>query len=809
MTTTPYHAKYIISSSELAEFLEVPYQHSMMLHDIIRKLNNRIRQCGNLKKQTYMVSKDSILSKLFKLSPGDVLTDDNIFRYLSPHIILETNFLMSKKLNASSQQLSSQQIKQASYSLQNENQPEQTSKMSSKATTLSSSIRGQRLATMTREQLDKTLKEQSTERPKTPPSPVVHSSVVPSSVVPSSVVPLVVPYPVIQQSPPLPVDNINLCFVGGVSTGKSTILNAIFCEKLTECKIKRTTMVPTVYIENESDAPNREDPEQIFAKIAKVNADIIAKDESGAKVSDQEYAELQFNVGKLDINILPDSYVNVYDIPGLNDARTKNLYYKYLERNFFKFNLIIFIVDIHSGLNTSDETDILRFIAEHTKLQLDKHQKKIYTLVVVNKADDMQLVPGKDELEITGELGEMYDQVKKSVDEVFKQNNITEHLAGIIPLCAIDSYLYRMTKTHKETFIDKLLPEQILKIGVNEMGKKFSTKKPEDQKSEVRKILANEEFVETMITLSGFGRFEQLLAEFLEKNNTGKKIRIDNLLFEFKKLPKIGPYITAHPDKIETIVGICHDIFKIFEVILKIDKDIGEALITETLLHIEDALQKYLEPWILRSTISDLQSIMAYYTQFRYAIFVRYFDTKRDWSVYPAYMQKLIHSRLCILLSTNMITPAALSQGLELCKMIGLMTKIRFQSIVDSVLRNANKYSALITNTISEDNKQLILFVKMGEKLGVDMMTFLRYIILNRISDSRNTSDRILFQKQMIYLQNQEVPIYSYLQFVNSGRRVSPEWVVEGITEAMMKDPEHELDYEYLNRVCCMPKGTF
>jgi len=53
-----------------------------------------------------------------------------------------------------------------------------------------------------------------------------------------------------------PADNINICFVGGVSTGKSTILNAIFCEELTQCKIKRTTMVPTIYIENESNPFN-------------------------------------------------------------------------------------------------------------------------------------------------------------------------------------------------------------------------------------------------------------------------------------------------------------------------------------------------------------------------------------------------------------------------------------------------------------------------------------------------------------------------------------------------------------------------
>ncbi len=613
--------------------------------------------------------------------------------------------------------------------------------------------------------------------------------------------------PQIQQSPQstIPTDNINICVVGGVSTGKSTFLNAIFCEQLTECKIKRTTMVPTVYIENESgDAPNIDKPEQIFAKIAQKNAEIIKKTESGEQVSDQEYAELQFNVGKLDINILPDSYVNVYDIPGLNDARTKSVYYEYLRRNFFKFNLIVFIVDIHSGLNTSDEADILRLIADHTRLQLDENQKKIYTLVIVNKADDMQLkTEGGTELEIVGELGEMFKQVENAVRSEFAAKNIADHLVGdgIIPLCAIDSYLYRMTQKHGARF--KLSEEQILKIGVNEQGKKFSKLAKKTQETKVREILGDPDFVDTMITLSGFGRFEKLLASFLQQNNTGKQIRIDNLLFELRKHPKIGAFITANPTNMENIFGLCHDIFKIFNVVLKIDKDIGEALVGETLVEIEDALQKYLEPWIMRSTIPELESVMAYYTQFRYAVFVQFFDKLRDWSIYPEYIQKLVHSRVCILLSTKMIFPNGLIQSIDMCKMIGTMSKPRFQSLVDSVLGNVNKYSTMMQSNdeLNKDNANIMEFVTTGEKIGVQMTTFLRFVLLNRITDTRNISDKLLFQKQMIYLQHREIPIYSYLLHVNQGHRVLPEWVVDGVTETMMKDKAHELDLEYLKRV--------
>ena len=114
-------------------------------------------------------------------------------------------------------------------------------------------------------------------------------------------------YSVVPEPPTVPIDNINLCFVGGVSTGKSTILNAIFCEELTQCKIKRTTMVPTIYIENENDAPNITAPELIFTTISDKNKEIIEKTETGKNLNKKEYDELKFNVGKLDINILNGS----------------------------------------------------------------------------------------------------------------------------------------------------------------------------------------------------------------------------------------------------------------------------------------------------------------------------------------------------------------------------------------------------------------------------------------------------------------------------------------------------------------------
>ena len=627
----------------------------------------------------------------------------------------------------------------------------------------------------------------------------------------------------IAASSTLPVDNINLCFVGGVSTGKSTILNAIFCEELTQCKIKRTTMVPTVYVENENDAPNLDEPSKIFEQIAQKNKEIIEKTESGATVADSEYAVLQFQVGKLDINILPDSYVNVYDIPGLNDARTKSVYYKYLQSNFFKFNLVVFIVDIHSGLNTSDEADILNFIADHTRQQYEANNKKIYTLVVVNKADDMQFSED-DTLEITGELGEMFDQVENAVTEAFKERDIADHLIGIIPLCAVDSYLYRMTQKHGDKF--KLSPEQILKIGINENGKKFSTLKPKTQEAKVREILNDSAFIDTMIKLSGFGQFEKRLRTFLSENNTGAQIRIDNLLFELHKLPSLSNFVESRPGEVENIASLCESMFNIFNAVLKIDAERGNAMIGAALAEITESLTNYLSAYGPNANISYAQHVIAHYNKYRDLIFAPYFKGHVN-SSYPKWLQNIVFGIVKNQFIQTRIPPVTFMTGFDLCRTVGAIpmhsgreasakaigltrgdlisecassvneTAAQFETLTNSILHNDSRFSAIIMDDVSADNAHILEFVAIGESLGVNMTTFLRFVLLNRIC-SGQLSDETLFQKRMLCLKYGEIPIYSYL----SSLRVSPEWALRGLTVDILEDPAHELDIEYLVREC-------
>ncbi len=368
--------------------------------------------------------------------------------------------------------------------------------------------------------------------------------------------------------------NISICLIGTVSVGKSVLLNSFFCKDLTQYKIKRTTMVPCLYIEDEKINSSEFVSTEIKDHISKVNKSIIEKTEKGNQLTIDECNELVFHVPKLDIKICEEGNMNIYDIPGLNDARTKEIYYEYLRLNFHKFNVVVFMVDIHSGLNTSDEMDILKFIIEQIKIQKEKN---IGLLVVVNKADFMCLTTGEDGNESLNiqeeELKEMFDQVKDTVSNEFLKDNLTDRIIDIIPLSALDSFLYRVIKKEGDKY--QLRSEDMLKIGINQMGKQFSKKTPEQQKIIVTEIIQDSEFVNDMIKLSGFSFLEKSLYQFFELDENSKKIRIENLIYQLKRCLSIRDIILQNysgKDKFKEIPFIQNELSKIHSILKSIQK---------------------------------------------------------------------------------------------------------------------------------------------------------------------------------------------------------------------------------------------
>lgn len=588
----------------------------------------------------------------------------------------------------------------------------------------------------------------------------------------------------------LPAENVSICFVGCVSTGKSVLLNSIFCEKFAESKIKRTTMVPSVFIETEGEIIV--DTDEINRKISERNSLLIRNSEKGLE-SKSDYSELRFNVGKLDIKILDDGLVNVYDIPGLNDARTKEVYYEYLREKFTKFNVIIFVIDIHSGLNTSDEMDILKFITTHTRAHREQStSKNVYTMVVVNKADDMQVEKDADEtdqLVLTGELAEMFEQVKSTVYTEFSKNGIAENLIGIIPLCAIDSYLYRMVKKYGSRF--QLTDEQLLKIGTNEMGKKFAKLAKYKQREAVEKILTDEQFVDDMIKLSGFSTLENTLNTFLTKT---QNLRVDNLLYKMRFFPNILDVMTTVAwDKLQLkhIIILYNEIF---EKIKTSSKEIFDAELEKFIQSIHDGLR-----WLIEREKSITQ-IMTYYNDILEIMPPRTMD-----KTYPLYVIARIFA-LILFKYEKMGFGTALTLGgfledVSTMMTTGLFIKERIEILLETVIRCLRSETYI---HIVKTSTALSSFYKVCDEiiaLDVNISKFLRFII---ISEVQSCDTKMLFDKRMLYLKHGELVICQYItrKFNDALGRENPLWFdiqcVEGIAPVSLYGEAFVLDEYYL-----------
>ena len=306
-----------------------------------------------------------------------------------------------------------------------------------------------------------------------------------------------------------------------------------------------------------------------------------------------------------------------------------------------------------------------------------------------------------------------------------------------------------------------------------------------------------------MIKLSGFGHFEKLLHTFLSQNNVGKTIRIDNLMFEFRKLPRLAFMVESQPGDVEMIANVCELMFKIINVIMKIDAEKGANMIQHALSEITESLKDYLSGYLGNSHITYAEHVIRKYDQFRDLIFIPYFKDYME-SSYPSWIKNIILGIVKKQLSENRFQTMMLMQSYKICQTVGAIETLEdFENIVNTILQNENGFSTIIMSSeIGIDNSNVLEFVAIGESLGINMNIFLRFVLLNRICDKQISSDERFFQKQMIYLKYGEIPIYTYLQQVNSTRHISPEWVMNGLTAKILEDPVHELDIEYLVREC-------
>lgn len=316
---------------------------------------------------------------------------------------------------------------------------------------------------------------------------------------------------------------INIAIIGCISSGKSTLMNSLFGETYSSMHIKRTTMSPQVYCTDKNISSNPVHAQKVRAQNDEINKKLYAE----GKISSCQ--EVEYMVPSMP-DIFSDTVngglveYRIYDIPGLNDGATKQTFYNYISNNFYKFDLIIYNIDINSGLNTTDEIDILNLIKTNIEKIKREHQREARLIVVCNKCDDLikseksliaymrgefkskQTEKFEELISVNDEIEEMYSQVRSIIDKHFGPK------IPIIKYSASNTYVYRCVKIRGKHFRPEHLdPAYIDKMGRDNFGPipwaKKSGGKTLDQKWQLISAELSENLDESLV-LSGFNNLK-------------------------------------------------------------------------------------------------------------------------------------------------------------------------------------------------------------------------------------------------------------------------------------------------------------
>jgi hypothetical protein len=325
-------------------------------------------------------------------------------------------------------------------------------------------------------------------------------------------------------------NEIRVALIGPVSAGKSTLSNALFVAQYSDTKIKRTTTMPQVYIENnsESSSYNKKNVDTIREKNRELNQKVMDSTAEGKCLTYDDIKEVIYNVPKIhDFVTLKDGInFRVYDLPGLNDSMTKNVYYQYIKNNFHMFDIIIMTIDIQSAFNTSDETDILKTTLECMKLN---HDIGIETklIILLNKCDDIE-IKNNVAVPVVEELCEMYDQAKKIVATYVKNHfpKCDDNKINILCVALEDSYIYRSVKKNgnqKDFILDD---KHLNKIGINEYNKSEWLRKTHEERKAIFNTKIKKTIIDDFISKTEYTGFNLFKSKMNEMLNESKQLNI-------------------------------------------------------------------------------------------------------------------------------------------------------------------------------------------------------------------------------------------------------------------------------------------
>jgi GTPase SAR1 family protein len=255
-------------------------------------------------------------------------------------------------------------------------------------------------------------------------------------------------------------ENIKLAIFGPVSAGKTTFFNALMSNKCSGMARKKLTMLPQIY-QIVNDGIQIDTIEEIYQKNKASNEEILILREDGEFDQDCHFTELIYNINPIpDFIQLPDlnATYSILDMPGLNCAGD-TLYYDYVKKISPTIDIYLVVFDINSGLNTTDEINILKFIVE--QIQQNNHG---YLHILINKCDNIT-IDGDNVILEDEELDELYNRIDEALRKYCEP---IRDKVSFSPLCSKKLYIYRSVEKDITTIEESYLNDIIL----DELGKK-------------------------------------------------------------------------------------------------------------------------------------------------------------------------------------------------------------------------------------------------------------------------------------------------------------------------------------------------
>ena len=336
----------------------------------------------------------------------------------------------------------------------------------------------------------------------------------------------------------LPRISVKGVILGCVSAGKSTLVNAILVNKLSDTKMKRTTMLPQVYLEGSTADDMSYNVADILKQNTKMNEDIIS---GKIRLTTENCTPVYHTIPPLyDIIEFPSNeiHLDMYDIPGLNDSTTETMYYNYIDKSFSEFDIIFVVVDIQEAFNTSASIKILDNIIKNAQKNTEK---TVNVCIIANKCDDLRENEASGILEFDDEeYTEMFEQIQNEVSTRLVIIPNIEY--NILKMSAEDSFIYRMYLKNPDVELD---PKLINKFGLNEFGKHKWSKWSADKKNKkIKEFLADTE-VGDRFKMCGFAGFQTYLMNTIDYKRQYEIIS-SNIKLAVEKIPQYSDKYPEH-----------------------------------------------------------------------------------------------------------------------------------------------------------------------------------------------------------------------------------------------------------------------